>query len=758
MVKTGPYNALTDVAGIRVGHYTDAAAASGVTVALCPEGAVSGVDVRGSAPGTRETDLLDPVNLVDKVHAVVLSGGSVYGLAAADGAVRWLGQKGIGFPLEAGQVAPIVPAAVLYDLGRGPAFVPPVSAQWGRLACEAATAGPVAMGSVGAGTGAVSEALKGGLGTASAVLDCGLTVAALVAVNSHGSVIAPGTGRPWEIGLEVAAEFGEQGRRAVRLPPPPPGFPARNTTIGLVASDAVLTKAQATKIAQMAHDGMARAIRPAHTMFDGDTLFCLATGTRPLPATEGLFAAPQARALSELGHAAADCVARAVIHAVLSARGMPGQPAIRGRQVGGRLHVWARLAVRMSPGDLADSAPEGGEGFAWPVSYAELAPFYDQVETLLGLTGSRAGLPGLPDGRFVASRGLTDRELRFRRAVEARWPERRVLESPLVVYRRERMPVALSMALGTGRLALRPGAVAARVTVDGETAKANGVEFVDRVSRVRARARGRLVILCASAFESVRLLLNSACAQHPRGIGGSTGVLGRYIMDHVLVIRSGRLQCRAPDAAPENADPYDFGAAHGFYIPHVAPEDDPVCAGSPRLGIAGAVGREGPLWWLMATGAARPRAVNRLSVTPGRPDAWGIPSASIDFRWSDHERRLALNAGRILDELAEAAGLPCSKPWWDAPVFAPLLKAVWAERGVFHPGLSVHELGGAPMGAFPSRSVLDPLNRCWDAANVLVADGACFPRAGYQNPTLTIMALSARAAANAAADFDEVAL
>jgi L-aminopeptidase/D-esterase-like protein len=298
-------------------------------VAICPGGAVAGVDVRGSAPGTRETDLLDPVNLVEKVHAVVLSGGSVYGLAAADGVVRWLGAKGIGFPLAEGHVAPIVPAAVLYDLGRGKAFIPPVSAEWGRMACEAATSGPVAQGSVGAGTGAVSEVLKGGLGSASAVLGNGLTVAAIVAVNSHGSVIDPATGRPWEIRLEIDAEFGDQGQRAVRLPPPPPGFPARNTTIGMVATDAALTKTQAAKIAQMAHDGMARAIRPAHTMFDGDTLFCLATGFRPLPATEGFFAAAQAPAVNELGHAAANCLARAIIHGVLRAHSTPQQPAFR---------------------------------------------------------------------------------------------------------------------------------------------------------------------------------------------------------------------------------------------------------------------------------------------------------------------------------------------------------------------------------------------------------------------------------------------
>jgi L-aminopeptidase/D-esterase-like protein len=326
---TGNFNGLTDVAGILVGNFTDTAHVSGVTVVVCPEGAVAGVDVRGAAPGTRETDLLAPVNLVEKVQAVVLCGGSVYGLCAADGVVRWLSEKGWGFPLEAGHVAPIVPAAVLYDLGRGPQFVPPITAEWGRLACQAAAGdGPVAMGCVGAGTGAMAGAVKGGLGSASLVLDSGITVAALMAVNPNGSVINPATGRPWEVGLEWAGEFGEPGRRAVRPPTQPTGVPASNTTIGVVATNAVLSKVQALKVAQMAHDGLARAVRPAHTMFDGDTVFCLATGRRPLPESPGFFEGRQAQSINAIGHAAADCTARAIIHAVLSATSLAGMTAM----------------------------------------------------------------------------------------------------------------------------------------------------------------------------------------------------------------------------------------------------------------------------------------------------------------------------------------------------------------------------------------------------------------------------------------------
>ena len=242
MPSPGKYNAITDVDGLIVGHCTDRKSVSGVTVIVSPEGAVAGVDVRGSAPGTRETDALSPVNLVEKAHATVLAGGSVYGLAAVDGVVRWLAEKGWGFPLQEGCVAPIVPSAVLYDLGRGPAFIPPVSPGWGTAACEAAAGGPVATGCVGAGTGAFAGSIKGGFGTSSIVLESGITVGAIVAVNSDGSVLDPESGRPWEIGLQVNSEFGRQGQRAVLVPPRPQAAPVRNTTIGVVATDAVLNK------------------------------------------------------------------------------------------------------------------------------------------------------------------------------------------------------------------------------------------------------------------------------------------------------------------------------------------------------------------------------------------------------------------------------------------------------------------------------------------------------------------------------------
>ncbi len=323
MHRTGPHNSLTDVRGILVGHHTDREAASGVTVVLCPEGAAAGVDVRGGAPGTRETALLKPENLIDRIHAVVFTGGSVFGLASADGVVRWLSERGRGYPVGNGLVAPIVPAAVIFDLDRGRDPIPPITADWGKSACAAAVSGRFETGSVGAGTGAVAGGIKGGVGSASEILSSGHTVAAIAVVNSYGSVIDPQTGRPWEIEREIAGEFGPAAKRRVRPPEIVDSGLLQNTTLGLVATDAGLSKSQALRIAQMAHAGLTRAIRPAHTMLDGDTVFCLAVGN-PDPGRTDSFPALE---LNLLGEAAARGMSRAIIHAVFGALSWGDVPA-----------------------------------------------------------------------------------------------------------------------------------------------------------------------------------------------------------------------------------------------------------------------------------------------------------------------------------------------------------------------------------------------------------------------------------------------
>ncbi|TRO46887.1 peptidase S58 family protein [Candidatus Bathyarchaeota archaeon] len=321
MSVAGAYNAITDVEGIRVGSFTDPVHLTGVTVVLTPEGSVCGVDVRGGSPGTRETDLLSPVNRIKRVDAVALCGSSAYGLNSVGGVMRFLEERGVGHPVAEGRVVPIVPAAVIYDLcrGEGDRYVDEGA---GYAACEAAAAGSVAQGNVGAGTGALSGGMKGGLGTASEVLESGVTVGALVAVNSSGTAFDPETGGFYARGLELGGEFGALRRDLPARYVPRPvrrQSQGQHTTIGVIATDAELDKPQATKVAQRAHVGLARAIDPAHTMFDGDTLFAVATGREGLPGDGSSDGKDGDRALSLIGVSAADVVARAVVHAILAA-------------------------------------------------------------------------------------------------------------------------------------------------------------------------------------------------------------------------------------------------------------------------------------------------------------------------------------------------------------------------------------------------------------------------------------------------------
>lgn len=275
---------LTAISGILVGHATDQTGITGCTVIVCPDGTVGGVDQRGGAPGTRETDLLRPMHLVNTVNALVLSGGSAYGLAAADGVMRWCEERGRGYALPIGTVVPIVPAAILNDLSIGLPTARPDAAM-GYAACEAASDAPVAEGNVGAGTGCqiaggrgLEFATKGGLGSFAIDVGGGLIVAALVAVNAVGDILDEAGNII--AGLRVFPDkpgyvnMLEAFRQMQLLPP----TNADATVIGVVATNARLTKEEANKVAQMAHDGLARAIRPAHTMYDGDTIFALATG------------------------------------------------------------------------------------------------------------------------------------------------------------------------------------------------------------------------------------------------------------------------------------------------------------------------------------------------------------------------------------------------------------------------------------------------------------------------------------------------
>lgn len=323
-------NAITDVSGIEVGHAQDQEALTGCTVILCRKGAVAGVDVRGGAPGTRETNLLDPVNLVQKIHAIVLAGGSAFGLEAATGVMRYLEEHKIGFNTGVAKV-PIVPAAILFDLNIGRTDIRPDAAM-GYRAASAASSAPPMEGNVGVGTGAsvgkmfgLSLAMKSGVGTASRDIGGGVRVGALVGVNAWGDVVDPQTGQiiaglrsgkvgPLRVGKKdtfpgtMNMMKSIAGRSILRL------ATSTNTVIGVVATNAGLTKAQATKVAQMAQDGIAQTIRPAHTLLDGDTIFALSTGSAKAD-------------VSALGAFAAEVVAEAILRAVrqaASAGGLPG--------------------------------------------------------------------------------------------------------------------------------------------------------------------------------------------------------------------------------------------------------------------------------------------------------------------------------------------------------------------------------------------------------------------------------------------------
>ncbi|MEJ2551581.1 MAG: P1 family peptidase [Anaerolineales bacterium] len=323
-------DSITDVPGIMVGHADDAQALTGCTVLLCTDGAVGGVDQRGGAPGTRETDLLHPSHLVEKIHAILLAGGSAYGLDAAGGVMRYLEERDIGHDTMVAKV-PIVPAAILFDLGLGQSNVRP-DAEMGYLACKNATHDRMQEGNAGAGMGAsvgkilgMAGAMKSGIGTASADLGGGIVVGALMAVNALGDVVDPQTGnilagaRPAKVGPiaiggggpfadTLAVMKGMVGKTALR-------FAARsNTVIGVVATNAQLDKEEVNKVAQMAQDGVARTVRPAHTMYDGDTIFALATGKKGAD-------------VNLVGAYGAEVVARAITNAVLRAESAAGVPA-----------------------------------------------------------------------------------------------------------------------------------------------------------------------------------------------------------------------------------------------------------------------------------------------------------------------------------------------------------------------------------------------------------------------------------------------
>ena len=401
----------------------------------------------------------------------------------------------------------------------------------------------------------------------------------------------------------------------------------------------------------------------------------------------------------------------------------------RGRQVGGRLHLWARITPRLTDLEL-QGASRDGQGADWPLSSEELAPYYDRVEEFLG----------------VDRVSLTRPEQAFKEAVEGAFPEREVVEAPAARHDPQPVPRTIRSAEDTGCLELRADAVVRSVTTDPATGRATGVSFIDRATRQPEQVGGNLVVLCASTIETLRILLNSNAAPHRAGLGNSSGLLGRGLMDHVLTGVGGPL----PEAGSREvtADPYDLGAETGFLVPRFRNLGERHPGFLRGYGVQGGIGR-GPHWYMYAAGEMLARAENRVTLDPHRTDAWGIPVPHVACTPSPNEAAMAADQLGVMSEMATAAGLevrtPPSGRLLDSIAFRLWRSRLLAPDGRFLPGSAVQEIGGAPMGKDPRDSVLNEFGRCWDADNVFVTDGASFPSGCWQNITLTIMALTVRA-------------
>jgi choline dehydrogenase-like flavoprotein len=446
---------------------------------------------------------------------------------------------------------------------------------------------------------------------------------------------------------------------------------------------------------------------------------------------------------------------------------------IRSRQVGGRTIVWGRQSYRLSDYEFK-AASRDGFGEDWPISYADLEPYYERVERFVGISGSSEHLPQLPDSIFQPPMAMTCSERLLKNAVERRWPERRVTIGRVAMLTRPLEGRAachycghcergcsthsyfsspsstLPAAARTGRLTLRPNSVASHVIMDPKTGLAKGVAYIDQRTKKAAEAFARVVVLCASTIESTRLLLNSATREHPAGLANSSGALGHYLVDHTYAVSIGGIV----PIASKYAYNFDDGRNNGIYIPKFRNLEDKQGKFLRGYGIQASAQRgmlptnlrripgfgsefkkmvreaqDPPSFWMGAFGEMLPRYENTVTIDQNVKDAWGIPVARISCQHSDNERAMAKDEIETMKEMVEAAGW---EPLYTNPNLGP-------------PGLCIHELGTARMGSDPKKSVLNQFNQAWDVKNLFVTDGSCFVSSGCQNPTLTLMALTLRA-------------
>jgi choline dehydrogenase-like flavoprotein len=415
---------------------------------------------------------------------------------------------------------------------------------------------------------------------------------------------------------------------------------------------------------------------------------------------------------------------------------------IRGRQIGGRTLTWNGILVRTSDHDL--QAPQrDGFGAEWPIAYADLAPHYAAVERFLGVRGTKEGLDALPDGEFLAPTEMTPPEQRFKRVVEARWPERHVIPSRGIDRNAQTLVEgcafpgftaqgsSLAAALATGNVTVRPNAIVTRVLVDDATGRATGVRYVDRLTHAETLIEARAIAVCGSTIETARLLLASACPKHPDGLANSSGQVGRNLMDHAFV----QLMAALPE--PGDAPPVFFDGAHAIFVPRFMNLENPRAEGFLRgYGVWGGINRGGHdtrigrgevATPLVAFGEMLPREDNRVTLHPDRRDEWGMPIPHIDCKWSDNELAMMAHMRATLHELVGAMD-----------------GRILVESKISPPGSFIHEVGTARMGSDPRRSVLNPHLQAWDSPSLFVLDGSAWVTSLWQNPTLTMMALAAR--------------
>lgn len=437
---------------------------------------------------------------------------------------------------------------------------------------------------------------------------------------------------------------------------------------------------------------------------------------------------------------------------------------IRGRQGGGRLHSFGRVLLRWTDDDFKIKS-RTGKGEDWPVSYDELAPYYDEVESSLGLYGNPDGVGTLPDGVYAHRAKLTQAEEIFKTEVEGRWPQRHVVSWRYIAPDAERTPKPLREALATGRLTIRHDAIVRRITTDDQGGRATGAEFIDRVTGRVETARAALVVLSASPIESVRLLLNSATANHPQGLGNSSGALGHYFMDQLPCLAFGSFAKAKGWAADDSAptDPF-YNPSGGIFVPRFSPGD----AGRGDFDYQGSVGRsptpdDAPSRLaFFGFGRMLPYADNRVTLDTTRKDAWGIPVPHIRCVMGEEEQALLRRQEEVLIEMVrgvggelEFIGSPTGLKemgrgaFPDAGPFSRFMFRAWFRKTMCM-GAAIHETGGARMGISSKQSVLNAYNQSWDVPNLIVTDASAFPGSGIAGTTLTVMALTIRACRNLA--------